>query len=106
MKKMEFLFDSCDQLEWTIIKWGLKEINVSLDENAFFARVKIRHHLRGGNPTSFNNETWLFVLVKNAVDIFYMCPLKRDSDFEFDVFDVVRGNCGSTISAPWQRRSL
>lgn len=102
LNKMTFLFDPS---EWKTVKWGLRQCKVELSENGFLIKMKIRQHLRRGRSNSFHFETWLFLLVKNADDIYFMCPLKKDSDYNYDIFQVITETCKVDSQYPWARHS-
>ena len=103
MNTLSYMYD---EMEWRSIEWGMKQAKIPEEETAFLMRVKIRHHLRRGKQNDYHHETWLFAMVKNQDDIYYVCPLKRDSDFNFDIFEDIAARCHADDRAfPWQRFS-
>jgi hypothetical protein len=100
--KLEFMFEKD---EWKSLKWYWDHRHIVLDKKLFMFKVLIKHQLRKGYANSFHYETWIFMLTTTKDKIYYLCPLKRDSDFPYDIFPVLSNLCKIDAKFPWQRHS-
>lgn len=63
-----------------------RSLNTVLKDKVIMCKVPIRQHLRFGRRHSFHHEVWIMGLFKSIDNKSYLLPLRRESDFEFDVF--------------------
>jgi hypothetical protein len=113
MKNMSFIgtttkdifFQLFDDDDKDTLSWYWEHKNLSFDDTLLVFKAVINHHLRKTKTRSLHIETWLFILISASDNNLYLCPVKRDSDFNFDIFAKLEQLCKIEISGPWLRHS-
>jgi hypothetical protein len=85
------------------------EKQTTTEENVLFFKTYIQHSLRSLSNKSIHNETWVFCIIRTKDSSIYLCPLKRDSDFEYDIFQKIEDVCKINDNINhhlWKRHSL
>jgi Leucine rich repeat len=78
--------------EWATLVWWFRHHDISIDASCFYLRHETTYHLRG----LYASECWLFAMFKSA-QVYFLCPLKKKSDLEFDMFARVGDACRATL---------
>lgn len=116
--KVRVLFDND---EWVTVTWIADRSGINLSDNVFFFKVLVKQQLRlpppegdeqqllqwqGSAQIINHSETWLMGLFRSSTKgRYFLCPLKRDSDFPIDLFKLIEENCKVEMSFPWARHS-
>jgi hypothetical protein len=90
-----------DKNEIKAAKWYWKYINIPYPKYVYVFRGDISQHLRFTRRRSIHNETWIFGAFKCNDKIYRLCPLKRDSDFDYDIFQKLEDNTIQNVYLPF-----
>lgn len=72
--------------EWNSMYWAWQSKNTLLDDTVVLYRVPVKQNLRHGKVTVTHIEVWLFALFTDSKGAKYLCPLKRESDYTYNIF--------------------
>lgn len=83
------------EVEWLSFCWYWRHFHLDYKPEIYL--FKFTNRLQKSHY-----ETWIFglFLAKNKRN--YMCPLKRDSDYDFDVFEQLQNICRTDVFHPWE----
>lgn len=84
-------------------KWYWKSINIPYPEYVYLFRGDVSQHLRFTRRRSIHNETWIYGVFQCSDKTYRLCPLKRDSDFDYDVFQKLRDHSVRNVYVPFYR---
>lgn len=69
------------------IVWYLNMNNIYHVGKIHLYKTDVFHKLRFSHKSGGHYECWIFGLIPCKDNIWRLCPLKRNSDFDFDIFD-------------------
>lgn len=76
--------------EVSSIKWHLNMNNIRQISKIHLYKTEVFHKLRFSDKPGGHNECWIFGLIPCKDNLWRLCPLKRSSDFEYDIFEYLR----------------
>jgi hypothetical protein len=91
-----------DEDERKSLTWFWKSLKVMYPEYVYLFKTPIKQHLRFGKRGSLHFEEWIFGVFPCSDNMFRLCPLKRDSDFNSNIFDDLSLITKPAMSFPWQ----
>ena len=72
------------------INWYLTMNNIYHIGKIHLYKTDIFHKLRFSNKNGGHNECWIFGLIPCKDNVWRLCPLKRNSDFDYDIFEYLQ----------------
>lgn len=75
-----FSFDAFSSIVWYLNMNKIEHIN-----RVHLYKTEVFHKLRFSNNSGAHFESWIFGLIPCKDNIWRLCPLKRSSDFDFDI---------------------
>lgn len=68
------------------ILWHLNLNNIHHINRVHLYKTDVFHKLRFSNNSGAHYECWIFGLIPCKDNIWRLCPLKRSSDYDYDIF--------------------
>lgn len=99
MKEMEYLgtFDFEDILARLFnddtsssIIWYLKMNNIRYMDKTHLYKAYIFQKLRFAEKPGGHRECWIFAVLPCRDNMWRLCPFRRDSDFDYDIFEYLQ----------------
>jgi hypothetical protein len=79
--------------EWHSFCWNWNTHQMDYDPVVHLFKFTNKQYLpRGRIRNSFHFEVWVFGMFLGSDDRYYMCPLRKESDFDHDIFSVLRSS--------------
>lgn len=72
------------------IQWYLNMNNICHIGVIHLYNTDVFHKLRFSNKHGGHNECWIFGLIPCTDNLWRLCPLKRNSDFDYDIFEYLQ----------------
>lgn len=69
------------------IQWYLQMHNINHIGKIHVYKAEIFHKLRFSHKSGGHDECWIFGLIPCKDNLWRLCPLRRNSDFEYDIFE-------------------
>lgn len=69
------------------ILWHLRKTKVEPLNSIHLYKSVIHHHIRSNDKLGHHYENWIICLLPCKDEFFRLCPLCRDSDFNFDIYE-------------------
>ena len=98
---MKFMFDDD---EWKSLQWKWEHQMSQPNENVLLFKIPIKHHLRRGARDSVHYEVWILALIGTLDNTWHLCPIKRDSDFNCNIFQVLDNMTNIEKNIPWKTK--
>ena len=98
---MKFMFDDD---EWKSLQWRWDHQMSQPNENVVLFKTPVKHHLRRGTRDSVHYEVWLLALISTLDNTRHLFPIKRDSDFNYNIFQVIESMTNIEKNIPWKTK--
>jgi hypothetical protein len=69
------------------INWYLNMNDIRHMGQIHLYKTDVFHKLRFSHKSGGHNECWIFGLIPCKDNFWRLCPLKRNSDFDYDIFE-------------------
>lgn len=72
------------------IIWYLNMNSIFHIGKIYLYKTDVYHKLRFSHKSGGHNECWIFGLLPCKDNIWRLCPLRRNSDFDYDIFEYLK----------------
>jgi hypothetical protein len=80
-----FTYDASSSIHWHLNMNNIRHIG-----KIHLYKTDVFHKLRFSHKAGGHNECWIFGLIPCTDTIWRLCPLKRNSDFDYDIFEYLQ----------------
>lgn len=84
------------------LTWHWKKTKINYPSKVFLFKVDIENY-RGKIESSFEYDRWIFGIFECSDNIFRLCPIKKESEYDIDIFEkIISSTSHDFIEYPWE----